>query len=240
MARYNHGHGSTLDDTANVMLLKADLHIAFDKPRFVFVPKPSDDRGMRLVIHLLGPSVEYEHYHHNRELHKSEVSADLLFGCFAWTVFPLLDAFLSYMENGRLTLWTATHTQVLSHGFFSALNSKRYSQSAAKKRSQSPKKRIPDKDVPETAPVDDAIIRTNSPASLLNTRKCRLAREANDTRTPNQLRGLIKQRKLSPSFAKLSPSSQSSSSRSTSSSSVFPYPQPSHPPLQMIQQHLIR
>ena len=64
MARYKNGQGCSLDDTANVMLLRADLHIAFDKPRVVFVRKPSDGRGKRLVFHLLGSLDEYEHYHH--------------------------------------------------------------------------------------------------------------------------------------------------------------------------------
>ncbi|OAG08636.1 uncharacterized protein CC84DRAFT_1203961 [Paraphaeosphaeria sporulosa] len=52
MARYNNGMGYSLDETANVMLLRADLH-------------------------------------------ESKVSAELLFVRFAWTLFPLLGAFLS-------------------------------------------------------------------------------------------------------------------------------------------------
>lgn len=74
MFSYNRSLTYSIDDTGNAMLLRADLHVAFDKPRFVFVPKPSGDNGvMRLVLHLLEPSAELEHLYHNRELHPSDV-----------------------------------------------------------------------------------------------------------------------------------------------------------------------
>ncbi|KAF9698297.1 hypothetical protein EKO04_003952 [Ascochyta lentis] len=136
------------------MLLRADLHIAFDKPRFVFVLKLSDGRGIRLVFYLLGSLDEYEHHHYNRELYESKVSADLLFARFAWTLFLLLGAFLSCKEERRLTLWIAAHNQMLSRGFFSAADCERFSQPASRKRSQSPRKRKLDDDVPDSAPVD--------------------------------------------------------------------------------------
>lgn len=220
MARYNNGPGYSLDDTANVMLLRADLHIAFDKPRFVFVPKPSDDRGIRLVFHLLGSSDEYEHYHHNRELHESKVSADLLFARFAWTLFPLLGAFLSCREDRRLTLRVAAHKQMLSRGFFSAADCGRFPQPASRRRSQSPKKRKPDGDVPDSAPLDGAVVHTrvNTPASLPNPRKRTNISEDNDVLPPDQSRERTKRWKPSPCPALSLPSSSIST------------PSSSHPP----------
>jgi hypothetical protein len=35
------GSANALDDLSNALLLRTDLHIAFHKPKFVFVPKPS-------------------------------------------------------------------------------------------------------------------------------------------------------------------------------------------------------
>jgi hypothetical protein len=59
---------------AKTVLLRADLHIAFDKPRIAFVPKSTGDGGnKRLVAHLLEYSPELEHLYHNRELHPTAV-----------------------------------------------------------------------------------------------------------------------------------------------------------------------
>lgn len=100
LSRYNNGRGNTLDDTVNAMLLPAGLHIAFDMSQFVFVPKPSSNGGeQRLVFHLLEPSPEYEHYHHNRELREPTVSAKVLFARRRRVLFLLLEAFLSCKKN---------------------------------------------------------------------------------------------------------------------------------------------
>jgi hypothetical protein len=74
MSRYNMGSVATLDDAANALLLRADFHIAFDKPRIAFFPKLATTGEMRLVAHMLEPSMELEHLYHNRELHPAVVS----------------------------------------------------------------------------------------------------------------------------------------------------------------------
>jgi hypothetical protein len=104
MSRYNTGPAATLDDPANAMLLRADLHIAFDKPRVAFVPKPAADGSMRLVAHLLENSSELEHLYHNRELHPTAVGINMLYARFAWSIFTLLDAFLECETDRRLAL----------------------------------------------------------------------------------------------------------------------------------------
>ncbi|KAL5410109.1 hypothetical protein PMIN03_005570 [Paraphaeosphaeria minitans] len=225
MSRYNNGRGNTLDDTVNAMLLQADLHIAFDKSRFVFVPKPSSEGGeQRLVFHLLDPSPEYEHYHHNHELHESAVSPEVLFARFAWTLFPLLGAFLSCKKNRRLTLRTATDNQVLARGYFPASVCGQFSQLSFWKRSQSPKKRKPDADVLDAASVGDAAvykqIRENTPASALNVRKRALRSDDNEVPLMDLTRGRSKRRKVLACPSPSSPSPLSSMSPTENSSSA--------------------
>ena len=41
---------------------------------------------------------------HNRALHSLSSSIEILFARFAWTIFPLLDAFLTCRERRRLLL----------------------------------------------------------------------------------------------------------------------------------------
>ncbi|KAH8701326.1 hypothetical protein GQ44DRAFT_732977 [Phaeosphaeriaceae sp. PMI808] len=147
MSRYNLGPVDTLDDTANAMFLRADLHINFDKSRFIFIPKPSGDgSGMRLRLHLFEPSAEYEHFYHNRELHTSAVGVEMLYARFAWSLFPLLSAFLSCRKSRRLAVSIPVDGEADSRGFFAATFCEQFSVSAARKRSQSPKKRKPEHD----------------------------------------------------------------------------------------------
>jgi hypothetical protein len=63
MSRYNTGSAATLDDTANALLLRADLHIAFDKPRIYLVLKPATDGSMRRVVGVLINIIGYPVYH---------------------------------------------------------------------------------------------------------------------------------------------------------------------------------
>ena len=207
MSQYNRSLTSSMDDTGNAMLLQASLHIAFDRPRFVFVPKPSgDDSEMRLVLHLLEPSAEFEHLYHNRELHPSDVGVEMLFARFAWTLFPLLEAFLSCKEDRRLTVRTTSHDQILDRGYFSAAACERFSISSSRKRSVSPKKRKPDEGAIDSHGVADVDIRkhiqppddTNRSASAPNFRKRSIGCIDHDTPTPCRTPGSHKRRKASP------------------------------------------
>jgi hypothetical protein len=145
MSRYNTGSTATLDDTANALLLRADLYIAFDKLRVAFVPKPATDGSMRLVAHLLEYSPELEHLYHNRELHPTAVGVDMLYARFAWSVFMLLDAFLECKIDRRLTLRASDARLAGARGFVTAADCELFS-TAARRRAQSPKKRKPDRD----------------------------------------------------------------------------------------------
>lgn len=94
MLKYNISSANTLDDLSNALLLRTNLHIAFDKPKFVFVPKSSSDpKKPRLVTHLVEALAELEHLYHNRALHSLTSSIEIVFARFAWTIFSLLDPF---------------------------------------------------------------------------------------------------------------------------------------------------
>jgi len=143
MARYNKGSSTTLDNAANALLLRADLHIAFDRPRVALVPKPAADGSMRLVAHLLEYSPEFEHLYHNRELHPAAIGVDMLYARFAWSVFTLLDEFLECGVDRRLTLRAPDAHLANARGFVAAVDCELFSTAAARKRLQSPKKRKP-------------------------------------------------------------------------------------------------
>ncbi|EDU47324.1 HNH-2 domain-containing protein [Pyrenophora tritici-repentis] len=207
MSQYNRSSTSSMDDTGNAMLLQASLHIAFDRPRFVFVPKPSgNDDGMRLVLHLLEPSAEFAHLYHNRELHQSDVGVEMLFARFAWTLFPLLEAFLSCKKDRRLTVRTTSHDQVLDGGYFTAAACERFSMSSTRTRSVSPKKRKPDEGAIDSNSVDDIDVRkpiqpsddTNTSGFAPNLRKRSIGCIDHEPPMPCQTPGSNKRRKASP------------------------------------------
>jgi len=69
MLRYNISPANTLDDLLNA-LLRTNLYIAFNKPKFVFVPKPSSNpKKPRLVTHLVEASAKLKHLYYNYALH---------------------------------------------------------------------------------------------------------------------------------------------------------------------------
>ncbi|KAI4117558.1 MAG: hypothetical protein LQ345_002237 [Seirophora villosa] len=75
----------TISSTANLMLMRADLHKILDDKKFVIVPK----RG-RLVSHFLVPADKYVYMHHNSEVKPTGVAVDFLFARLAWAIFPML------------------------------------------------------------------------------------------------------------------------------------------------------
>ena len=143
-AARNTGSTSTLDDTTNALLLRADLHVAFDKPRIAFMPKPAGDSGeMRLVAHMLEYSPELEHLYHNRELHPTVVDIDMLYARFACSVLSRLDAFLEFKTDRRLALRTSDACLADARGFINAANCEFFPATAMRKRSRSPRSASP-------------------------------------------------------------------------------------------------
>ena len=102
MSRYKtspvHYADHILDDTANELLLRQDLHTQFDANKFVFLPKreAGDTDDMSIVTHLLVPIQELGALHHNVRLKPiRNVDTVFLFVRFAWAMFKFLDTFLA-------------------------------------------------------------------------------------------------------------------------------------------------
>ncbi|EFQ92330.1 hypothetical protein PTT_10599 [Pyrenophora teres f. teres 0-1] len=143
MSVYNTSETPLLNDKANALLLRADLHVAFIKRHIVFVPKPASDSGdMRLVAHIWECSPELEHLYHNRELYPMAVGVEMLYARLAWSVLSRLKAFLLCNTDRRLELRVPTERPApAGDGFVTAASCELLSATAAKK--QTPKKRKP-------------------------------------------------------------------------------------------------
>lgn len=101
MNRYGNNHVSSrpgINDDANTMLLRADLHRSFDKRRFTFLPKRHDT----IVTHVFG-SESLRDIYHNVELNTTYIAPQYFFARFAWTILPLLRPFLK-CGHSRLLL----------------------------------------------------------------------------------------------------------------------------------------
>ncbi|KUI64448.1 hypothetical protein VM1G_11247 [Cytospora mali] len=102
-----------IDDAANLVNIRSDLHFVFDKGRFTIVPKPSaapaalaasdaldalDAGSYALSVHVLKDDKdELVPMYHNLSIRPeaaSEVSREALFARFAMSIFPLVQSFL--------------------------------------------------------------------------------------------------------------------------------------------------
>lgn len=155
MEIYNRSSAHTLDDLSNVLLLRADLHLAFDKSKFVFVPKPSfTSENPRLVTHLFEESDELEHLYHNCALRSLGLSIEMLFARLAWTIFPLLEGFIGRDERRRLLLTKDNAISLDADGFVPGMKCTEF----YSKRSRSPKKRKPDTEPAQEENTDFPVI----------------------------------------------------------------------------------
>lgn len=86
-----------LDDTANALLLREDLHTQFDANKFVIVPKMEVGSAgtASIVTHLLMPIRELGMLHHNVRLKPIlNVRMEFLFARFALAIFRHFEQFL--------------------------------------------------------------------------------------------------------------------------------------------------
>ena len=107
MSRYNLDKTTTFMDSLNRILLRGDLHTAFDKRRFVFAPKPTKSGKPMFVTHMLESSHEYQKLYHNHKLRSVLCGTEALFVRFAWAIFPQLCHFLTEGQDRRLLLTTS-------------------------------------------------------------------------------------------------------------------------------------
>jgi hypothetical protein len=130
-----------IEDTANALLLRQDLHTHFDAHKFVFVPKKrKGEEKFSIVTHMLIASRELGFLNHNVCLKAiPDVDISFLFARFAWTIFTLLGGFLR-VGVARTLIGTTISTTPGLPQIFTAVNCRNFL-SAPKSRSQSPTKR---------------------------------------------------------------------------------------------------
>ncbi|KAL1615661.1 hypothetical protein SLS56_011743 [Neofusicoccum ribis] len=149
---------AAIDGARNAMLLRADLHLAFDQMQFVFLPKPLSpgEPGCPFVVHLLDPLAhELRRLYHNVPLQAPlGVAPEYLFARFAWAVFPLLEEFLRHPVDRKLLFASDPDPVTLS-----AQECALFTRQALRSRSASPKKRgrsaVAEDDDPQEEETED-------------------------------------------------------------------------------------
>ena len=86
MGQYNRSYAiSDTTDPNNLILLREDIHSAFDNKSFILVPKEG-----KLVVHFLRYLPPVTDIFHNREIGEMDVSKEMAYARFAWSLFPLI------------------------------------------------------------------------------------------------------------------------------------------------------
>ncbi|KAL8846569.1 MAG: hypothetical protein Q9221_008352 [Calogaya cf. arnoldii] len=97
MVRYTYDARSIIN-SANLFMLRKDIHTAYDAHKWAIVPKSS-----KWVYQHLDTAPELGSLFHNIELYPIEgLRTEYLFARFALAVFPMLNAFLTNMAPKRL------------------------------------------------------------------------------------------------------------------------------------------
>lgn len=105
--------GNHIHDVSNVLILRQDLHFAFNQQKFAIVPK-STGHGQdspKWMVHLLDNSYELSLLYHNVEFQPTTVSPEFLFARFAWSLFPLLAGFLCSPHQRKLLIVRSTNLE---------------------------------------------------------------------------------------------------------------------------------
>ncbi|MCJ1422838.1 hypothetical protein MMC29_000718 [Sticta canariensis] len=138
-----------VNDPSNVILLREDLHTAFDQLKFVFVPKSAINGDSTLITHLLVDSSELCRLYQNTQLHSIDgIPREFLLTRFAWSIFHFLEGFLQAGIPRALLISTG-------HRIVSSDECKLYTkQPVMRSRSESPKKRSRPESVLEADPAD--------------------------------------------------------------------------------------
>lgn len=141
-----------LNDLSNAILLRPDLHAAFDDRKFVFFPKSEDG----FVVHMLEPTPDLAQLYHNVRLQPLwQCNAQFLYARFAWAIFPSLSGFLSKPNAAPLVLVVKSnggHTEWVEE---ESVTSEKLRARVSASRSQSLKKRQPAADKDSLGSVDD-------------------------------------------------------------------------------------
>ena len=128
-----------IDNPAMALFLRADLHRAFDKFQFIFVPKAT---GV-LVTHAVESTIELRNLYHNATLQQVGAGPQFLFARFAWAIFPFLIGFLQRGQYRLLKLATKQKERWVKVDECAELSNNTFGRSkvAGKSKSASPTKR---------------------------------------------------------------------------------------------------
>ncbi|KAL2349871.1 hypothetical protein BJ546DRAFT_897082, partial [Cryomyces antarcticus] len=130
---------SAIDDASNVMLLRSDIHKAFDAVKIALVPKASSSGSYVMVAHILELSPELVALYHNVPLQPLKgLSVEFLFARFAWSMFSFVEGFLQARTERVLCVSIRDARPVIRD--FSGDECLSFTRSKPS-RSQSPKKR---------------------------------------------------------------------------------------------------
>lgn len=140
-----------LDEPENVMLLRSDIHKAWDDRSFVFLPKPnlsSSEHGTEYqsaatgdcsyVAHVMHQDEEMIALFHNVKSQALGVRPEYLFARLAWSILPATQNFLSSGEPRLLKVWNG-NSGTMEVRWFTGKDCGTLLQS--RKRSRSPTKR---------------------------------------------------------------------------------------------------
>lgn len=138
MARWNNDASlaglAMLDDHSNLLLMRSDIHKAFDDGDFVLYPKSASG----FSLHMIQPSQDLGFLYHNALCHDiSKCQPEFLYARFARTLFPFLSTFLA-MPIKRNVVVADAQDETRSSQFRTSVEVR---DNAMLSRSRSPKKR---------------------------------------------------------------------------------------------------
>jgi len=128
-----------VNDMSNAVLLRSDLHTAFDERRFVFFPK---SQGSGFVAHVLVATPDIGQLFHNVPLQPiTQCNPRFIYARFAWAIFPFLAGFLSRANTTRRLMYVKTIDRKIQWHVEDVVGMEKWQVKAAASRSRSPKKR---------------------------------------------------------------------------------------------------
>ena len=132
-----------LNDLSNVVLMRSDLHLAFDDRKFTFYPKETS----KLVVHMLEPSPDLTQLYHNVQVQPPlKCQPSFLYARFAWAIFPSLAGFLSKPGVSRYLLLSRNTSTGREFVAEEIAKPEQLRAKVSASRSRSPKKRQRTKD----------------------------------------------------------------------------------------------
>ena len=154
-----------VDDSANGISMRSDLHNAFDVyKKFVIAPK-----GSQWAVHFLEPTMDIGNLYHNCPLDLSvSISPQFLLSRFAWAIFPKVRAFLRTNSTKAIKVPVMTEHGLAEEVKILAKDELTKILDSTKSKSRTPS---PTKQQKRTAPEDDCGSDQESSGSVPRGRK---------------------------------------------------------------------